>query len=110
RQLVSRVGHLLRGERAYDGMPPRDLEDNPYWPPELAGRAGALGHDRAVVLAPLALSRTQDDKGRVRWTVFGGSEQGPARPFWKSFLTAPGRAAPAETAIRFFAGLLRRVF
>ena len=39
-------------------------------------------------LLPLALSRTQDDKGRVRWTLFGVSEQGPARAFWRSFYTA----------------------
>jgi hypothetical protein len=32
---------------------------------------------------PLALSRTQDDKGRIRWTLFGSSEQGPERAFWK---------------------------
>ena len=55
---------------------------------------GTLSHDHGVILMPLALSRTQDDKGRVRWTLFGVSEQGPAKAFWKSFTehaAAPGR-------------------
>ena len=58
--------------------------------PELERRAGRLPHERYVLLAPLALSKTQDDKGRVRWTLFGGSEQGPARAFWKGFWSRPG--------------------
>ena len=33
----------------------------------------------------------KDDKGRLRWTLFGSSEQGPARPFWRGFFTAPRR-------------------
>ena len=61
--------------------------DNPYWPLRLAEKAGAIPHERFVFLSPLALSLTQDDKGRVRWTLFGGSEQGPERDFWKSFFT-----------------------
>src|SRR5689334_4078906 len=67
RQVVGRVGHLLRGEHAHC-LAARDLDGNPYWPPELAERAGSLPHDRSVVLMALALSRTQDDKGRVGWT------------------------------------------
>src|SRR5262245_61724680 len=110
RQVVGRVRHLLRGERAHDGVPPRDLVDNPYWPPELASRAGSLGHDRVVVLAPLALTRSQDDKGRVQWALFGGSEQGPARPFWNGFRTGPGQEPSAEAVVGFLTGLLRRVF
>lgn len=51
-----------------------NLADNPCWPVELAEAAGRLDHERYVLLLPLALSRTQDDKGRVRWTLFGGSE------------------------------------
>ena len=56
---------------------------------------------------PLALSRTQDDKGRVRWTFFGGSEQGPDRAFWKSFYSAPGQERRPEYAIDFIRRLLR---
>jgi hypothetical protein len=59
---------------------------------------------------PLALSRTQDDKGRVRWTLFGNSEQGPGKAFWKSFFTAPGVEAPPAFGIGFFCHLLRAVY
>lgn len=63
------------------------LRENPAWPSELAAHAQALAHERFVLLLPLSLSRTQDDKGRVRWTLFGASEQGPAWPFWRSLPT-----------------------
>jgi hypothetical protein len=86
----------------------RNLLDNPYWPPELAARAGRLEFERFVLLAPLALSRTQDDKGRVRWTLFGSSEQGPERAFWKSFFDAPGREVAA--AEDFFIRLLAAAY
>ena len=59
---------------------------HPNWPPSRICRTSD-----ASTLLPLALSRTQDDKGRVRWTLFGNSEQGPGKAFWKSFFTAPKR-------------------
>ena len=59
-----------------------------------------------MLLLPLSLSKTQDDKGRVRWSLFGGSEQGPARPFWKSFYTAPRREVPREWSEGFIRRLL----
>ncbi len=59
---------------------------------------------------PLSLSRTQDDKGRVRWTLFGNSEQGPGKAFWKSFYTAPKIEAPPELGIGFFCRLLHAVY
>jgi hypothetical protein len=102
-QVVGALARLVRGEPAH-GLSRSKLKDNPYWPPELAGRAGSLGHERLACVLPLALAKTQDDKGRVRWTLFGGSEQGPARPFWRSFFEAPGRERPAAEAI----GFLRR--
>ena len=86
------------------------LRDNPYWPPELAARAGRLGHERYVLLLAAALSRTQDDKGRVRWTLFGASEQGPARPFWRSFFTAPDQEAPAEDGLALLAEILAEAY
>lgn len=108
RQLVS-LGHgspapLIAG---YQG---RNLEQNPYWSPELAAQAGHLEHERYVILLPLALSRTQDDLGRVRWTFFGGSEQGPERAFWKSFYTAPNREMPSAAAMDLFARLFAQVY
>ena len=80
--------HLGRASRP-TASPEPSCVDNPYWPPELAQHAGPLPHERYVILAPLALSRTQDDKGRVRWTLFGSSEQGPERAFWKASITRP---------------------
>jgi hypothetical protein len=104
-EVVGRLVALGRG-KADHGIPPGMLDGNPAWPAELARRAGKLGHERYVVLLPLALSLTEDDKGRFRWTLFGGSEQGPARPFWQSFFTAPGREAPSEAALAFVRRLL----
>src|SRR5688572_26732512 len=90
-QLAERLRRLAAGERA---LSLDQLTGNPYWPPLLAERAPSLGHDRGLIIATLALSRTLDDKGRVRWTVFGASEQGPARGFWLGFYRAPGRERP----------------
>jgi hypothetical protein len=60
------------------------LEGNPAWPPEIAtaALAGKLKHDPVVVICTVALSRTQDDKGNDRWTLFGASHDGPAAAFW----------------------------
>jgi hypothetical protein len=111
-RIVAAVAGLGRGEPEplVAGHRGRNLADNPYWPPELAESAGRLGHERSVVLAPVALSRTQDDKGRVRWTLFGSSEQGPERAFWMSFSTAPGREIPASDAEVFFVRLFSAAY
>jgi len=63
------------------------LADNPAWPIELseAASAGRLPSAPLTLLFPLALSRTQDDKGNVPWTLFGASHEGASRPFWRSF-------------------------
>src|SRR5262249_21921442 len=82
-RLLHRLQRLCCGDE--HGMGEYKLADNVYWAPEVAGRAAAPGHERFVLLLPLALSLTQDDKARVRWTLYGSSEQGPARPFWMSF-------------------------
>ncbi len=108
-QVVHALAHLCRGQPAH-GIAKSKLIDNPYWPPQLAEAAGKLPHERYVVLLPLALSRTQDDKGRVLWTLFGSSEQGPARAFWKSFFTAPGKELPADNALGFIRRLLNAAY
>lgn len=94
RQVMAHLVKLGRGEPEYTiaGHERQNLQDNPYWPAELAARAGQLAHERYLAFLPLALSKTQDDKGRVMWTFFGSSEQGPERAFWKGFFTAPERA------------------
>ncbi len=94
--------HLIAGHRS------QNLEGNPYWPPELAEHAGRLDHEHYIVLLPLALARTQDDLGRIRWTLFGGSEQGPERAFWKGFYSAPGQEWAEERSLSFILRLLQK--
>lgn len=108
RQLLTRLKRLQDGNPE-TGLPRHVSKNNPFWPPELA-KESRVEADRCVLLLPLALSRTQDDKGRVRWTLFGNSEQGPGKAFWKSFYTAPGVEAPAEVGIDFFCRLLNAVY
>ena len=63
-----------------------------------------------MLLLPLALSITQDDKAHLRWTLFGNSEQTPAHAFWKGFFAAPDRRFPAEQAKDFFRDLLAKAY
>jgi hypothetical protein len=105
RQLVQ-----LGGEQHGHAIAHGKLVDNPYWSLDLARQAAKLPAEPYVLLLALALSRTLDDKGRVRWTLFGGSEQGPARPFWRGFFTAPHREVPAEEALPFFRRLLHAAY
>lgn len=107
-QLLTSLHHLGCLRPAH-GIARGKLQGNPYWPPELAER-GAPRHEQYVVLLPLALARSQDDKGRVRWTLFGGSEQGPARAFWKSFYISPREERPAEESLDFFCRLLAAAY
>lgn len=97
-------GHHIGGHQG------RNLNDNPAWPPELAAHAGRLAHERYVTLLPVALSRTQDEMGRVRWTFFGSSEQGPERAFWKSFYSAPGQERSSTESLAFILRLLASAF
>jgi hypothetical protein len=108
RQILKKLSRLFDGDPE-TGIPRVDLTDNPYWTEELAEEK-PRPHERCVILMPLALSRTQDDKGRVAWTVFGNSEQGPGKAFWKSFYTAPGKEAPEEEGIGFLCRLLNEVY
>src|SRR5262245_29797270 len=108
-QIVGALVHLGRGTPAH-GISRLKLTDNAYWPAELAEHAGKLPHERYILLMPLALARTQDDKGRLRWTLFGGSEQGPARAFWRGFFTSPRREVPEEKALGFVRRLLHTAY
>ena len=111
-QIVKQIVELGQGKPAYNiaGQNGRNLADNPYWPPELAAMAGKLPHERYVVFLPITLSRTQDDKGRVRWTFFGSSEQGPERAFWKSFYSSPTAEIPAPKALSFLFTVLSLLY
>src|SRR5262245_37193716 len=107
KDLMTRLKRLQDGNPE-TGLPRHVSRDNPFWPSDLA--SAKLQNDRCVLLLPLALSRAQDDKGRVRWTLFGNSEQGPGKAFWKSFFIAPGVEAPPEFGIGFFCRLLHSVY
>jgi hypothetical protein len=98
-ELLGALQRLGRREGGH-GIGRTKLRHNPFWPEPLAS-AGAPPQERYLALAPLALARTQDDKGRVRWTLFGASEQGPARPFWRGFFAAPGEETDAVAALAF---------
>jgi hypothetical protein len=103
RVVAAKLRRLQRGDRPFS----RDLLDgNPYAPPELLDAGPALLHRPLVGILSLSLSRTQDDKGRVRWTLFGASEHGPAAAFWRSFRAAPDEEdAPARGAKRLLGAI-----
>ncbi|MGH7223873.1 MAG: hypothetical protein ACRELF_11630, partial [Gemmataceae bacterium] len=106
--VVHGLMELVSG-RPIHGFSRGKLAGNPAWPPLLVDK-GPLAHERYVTLLPLVLSKTLDDKGRVRWTLFGSSEQGPARAFWRSFFITPRRQAPAELGESFIRRLLHKVY
>lgn len=109
RRLGDTLAQLATSRRSAETIAAFDLQDNPYWPGAVPNwRAPA--HERYVLLLPLALSQTQDDKGRGVWTVFGASEQGPARPFWNSFFSAPGVERSEAESLDFFRRLIRRAY
>jgi hypothetical protein len=111
-QIMNNLLKLGKGQKEnhIHGHGGQNLKDNPYWPPELSSYAGSLDHERYVTILPLMLSRTQDDKGRVTWTFFGNSIDGPGKMFWKSFFISPGNEIPSESAISFFTGILSKAY
>jgi hypothetical protein len=111
-QVLAHLVRFGRGEsvRALIGLNRRLIEGNPYWSPEIDERLGSLTRERYVTLFPVALAKTQDYLGHVRWTLFGNSEQGPERAFWKSFYTAPGEEIPTSESLGFVSQLLLNVY
>jgi hypothetical protein len=108
-QILKALSHLTKGEAA-EGLSRNKLIDNPYWPNELAQQIRTLRNEPLVILLPLALSLTQDDKGRKRWTFFGASEQGPSQSFWKSFFTSGQDEIPPEKVTRFIQSILNTAY
>jgi hypothetical protein len=111
-QIMTSILKIGRGETEHfiSGHGGENLKNNPYWPQELSDKAGSLTNERFVALLPLMLSRTQDDKGRVIWTLFGNSIHDPEETFWKSFFTAPGVEMPASKSLSFFTTLLNSAY
>jgi hypothetical protein len=101
-RVLGELAKLLRGEAT--DLSRTLLERNPAWPETLAEAC----RRRAAVAAPLhlllelALSRTQDDKGNVRWTLFGVSHEEPGAPLWSSL------GADAEAQLGRIAGFCLR--
>lgn len=87
-----------------------NLINNPYWTKELADHAGKLNHEKFVVFLPLMLSKTQDDKGRVNWTFFGGSIHGPELAFWKSFYNGTDKEKPETESQSYINNILEGAF
>lgn len=108
KQILKQIHHFGMGMPSYHiwGHGHENIQNNPYWPDDLAKKAGKLPHEKFVSLLPLMLSRTQDDKGRVSWTYFGGSIHGPEKAFWKSFYISPEIEIPESEATGFFTELL----
>ena len=105
-QLLGVLRHLGRGEPAH-GIARGKLQGNPFWPEGLHQR-GAPPQERYVMLLPLALSRTQDDKGRVRWTLFGAQRAGPRPGVLARLLhRAAGANCPPKPGWGSFAGCWR---
>jgi hypothetical protein len=109
RQILFALTKLVSTGKA-EGLFRGELVNNPYWPPELSQKAASLKDERFTLILPLALSRTQDDKGRVRWTLFGGSEQGPSRPYWKGFWESPDKQVDESTGTGFLTSLLNSAY
>ena len=111
-QIMNSLIKLGKGlkENHIHGHAGQNLKDNPYWPSELSSHAGSLFHERYVILLPMMLSRTQDDKGRVTWTFFGNSIDDPEKTFWKSFYNSPDQEIPADSAISFFSGIINKAY
>jgi hypothetical protein len=111
-QIMNSLLKLGKGltEHYIHGHSGENLKDNPYWPSEIASKAGTLSHERFVTLLPLMLSRTQDDKGRIIWSLFGNSIHDPETAFWKNFYTSPGVEIAEGESIPFFTSILSNAY
>jgi hypothetical protein len=74
--ILHELGKLVRGQP--HALSRTLLDGSPAWPRELAdaAHAGALADEPIVIAMSLALSRTHDDKGNDRFTLFGTSHDG----------------------------------
>jgi hypothetical protein len=112
KQILEHIMQLKNGNLSslLAGHKQMNLPGNIFWPEELAAHFGLMKQERFVSLLPLALSKTKDDKGRVRWTFFGASEQGPEKAFWKSFYDAPGKEVPVSVFLSLMQWILNNAY
>ena len=111
-QIMNNLIKLGKGltEHYIHGHGGENLKNNPYWPPEIASKAGTLLHERFVTLLPLMLSRTQDDKGRIIWSLFGNSIHDPETAFWKNFYSSSGVEVAEDESVSFFTSILSNAY
>ena len=86
------------------------LANNIFWSEELAACQGKLKQEKYIIIMPFSLSKTKDDKGRICWTFFGASEQGPEKAFWRSFYESPGKEMPEPAFVNFFKWVFREAY
>lgn len=112
KQIMEHIVKLGKGlpEFHIAGHKQQNLINNPYWPSELAAKAGQLEHEQYVSFLPMMLSRTQDDKGRVRWTFFGNSIKNPEYAFWKSFYSEPAKELSEKDFQSFMLRILSEAY
>jgi hypothetical protein len=84
--------------------------NNIFWSDELAACQGKLRQEKYITIMPFSLSRTKDDKGRIHWTFFGASEQGPEKAFWKSFYTTPVKEADETVFLNFARWVFKKAY
>jgi hypothetical protein len=112
KQIMHHIVNFGKGltEHIIPGHGSQNLLNNPYWPKELADHTGKLNHEKFVVFLPLMLSKTQDDKGRVNWTLFGGSIHGPEKAFWKSFYNGTGTEKSEKESLSYISSILEGAY
>ena len=92
------------------GHKEKNLINNLFWSEEFEKNQGWRENEKYVSLLPLALSKTNDDKGRVRWTFFGASEQGPEKAFWKSFYETPEKELPMSVFLSLMKWIMKNAY
>lgn len=91
--VLDQIVKLARGQTSQ--VSARLLAENPAWPAALANRVAWPAEETFPLILPIALTKTQDDKGRVRWTLLGSSGALlPSEPFWASFRGRRGNERP----------------
>lgn len=94
--LAPRLAAVLDDDAHTRGLS-RDLIAGNRYLPDVALPAASLSAPLIAVVG-VALSRTQDDKGRVRWTLLGASDLGPGPAFWAGFHRGPRAADELDGA------------
>ena len=112
RQVIQHILQLGTGTLPVHlaGHQQRNLANNLFWPARLVSNQDQLKHERYVIIQPYSLSKTKDDKGRVRWTFFGASEQGPEKAFWKSFYESPEKELPESVFLSFIQWIFKHAY